>query len=224
MGVGDVYMSRDYNVRRLKRSDKSSFVQLMATSFENDPLFIYLFKEGKRDQEFQEHIDSFVSFIFDKSFCLMEEVWGMFDQNSLIGAYIIETPQVKRGHKIYGGFMLVGTIIKLLKKLSFNSIIKLNRYMKVSRRNVPKVPLHYLIMIGVTPAEQGKGIGGILLQQIMKQVRNDQRSLGIALDTENKRNISYYNRFGFNLYSESKFDDITIYSMFKRIDHEDIQS
>ncbi|WP_354004537.1 GNAT family N-acetyltransferase [Alkalihalophilus pseudofirmus] len=208
-------MSRDDHIRRLNRSDKPCFVQLMAKSFENDPLFNYLFKDGEVDQKFEERACAFVAFLFDKSFCLLEEIWGIYDQDKLIGAYIIEMPHMKGTQKIFGGLKLVGRVIQLLKNLSLKTVIKLNRYMKVSRRNVPKLPLHYLIMIGVMPSRQGYGVGGQLMQHIMKQVREDHRSRGIALDTEHKRNISHYRRFGFCLYSETQLDDIAIYGMMK---------
>ncbi|WP_096186377.1 GNAT family N-acetyltransferase [Evansella halocellulosilytica] len=209
-------MSRDDHIRRLNRSDKRSFVHLMVKSFEKDPLFIALFKDGEVDQKFEERACAFISFLFDKSFYLSEEIWGIYDQDKLIGAYIIEMPYMKGTQKIFDGLKLVGRVIQLLKNLSLKTIIKLNRYMKVSRSNVPKLPLYYLIMIGVTPSKQGYGVGGQLMQHIMKQVREDHRSFGIALDTENKKNISYYKRFGFCLYSETQFDDITIYGMMRK--------
>ncbi len=83
---------------------------------------------------------------------------------------------------------------------------------------MPELSMHYLIMIGVRPSEQGKGAGGQLVQHIVKQAQADHHAHGIALDTENKSNLEYYKRFGFQLYCESQLDRIKIYSMMKKLE------
>gem|GEM_PF-2979206 len=39
-------LRRKLQIRRLKEQEKSSFVALMAESFTEDPLFLYLFREA----------------------------------------------------------------------------------------------------------------------------------------------------------------------------------
>ncbi|MFD2046631.1 GNAT family N-acetyltransferase [Ornithinibacillus salinisoli] len=205
-------MGSKYSIKRLDKRAKSSFVALMVSSFEKDPLFVYLFDDGDQNR-FQYRARAFVSFLFDKSFFLFEEIWGIYDKGRLVGAYIIELPNVKRTDKIIGGLLLLSGIVKLMTKLSLSTIAKLNKYMKVSRSHVKNRRFHYLIMIGVLPAEQGKGIGAMLIFHILKQVNEEQNTNGIALDTENKNNVGYYYKLGFTLNSEHQFGDITIHRM-----------
>ena len=59
----------------------------------------------------------------------------------------------------------------------------------------PDEPHWYLPLIGVDPAHQGNGIGGMLLQHALQKCDAEQ-SLAY-LESSNPRNISLYQRFGF---------------------------
>ena len=62
-----------------------------------------------------------------------------------------------------------------------------------------------LKLIGVEPSYQGKGFGGILLKAMLKQI--DRESLPCYLETENEKNISFYQRYGFKVRDESQIPD-----------------
>ncbi|SFL73485.1 Acetyltransferase (GNAT) family protein [Gracilibacillus orientalis] len=206
-------MKTEYKIQRLSRCDKGKFVELMSKAFEEDPLFHYLFKEDEYDQPNKQRVVSFLSFLFDKSDYLLEEVWGIYNQNQLMGAYVMEVPTVNKVKKAYGSFKLLGRGIQLMSRLSIKTIIKLNRYMKISRNHAPKQRLHYLIMIGVSPSAQGSGVGKLLLQHMIKHAQEDSHYTGMVLDTENRININFYRKFGFDLYNQSKLGDVYIYTM-----------
>lgn len=71
-------------------------------------------------------------------------------------------------------------------------------------------PSHYwnLKLIGVDPAFQGKGFGGILLKAMLKQI--DQESLPCYLETENDKNISFYQHCGFEVRDKSQIPDTKV--------------
>lgn len=65
----------------------------------------------------------------------------------------------------------------------------------------PKEPFFYLYAIGNVPRAQGKGMGGRLLDAGLKVV--DQAAMPAFLECSKESNISFYNRYGFELVSEN---------------------
>lgn len=206
-------MSNSYSVSRLTKADKPLFVSLMSRAFAQDPLFLHLFGDSKLDRKAKSRVKTFISFMFDKSFLLHEEAWGYFENDSLMGTYVVEKPQASKLQNMKG-ILLIVRLIPLFFQLSGQTLSLLNSYMRVTRSSAPSFTHHYLIMIGVSPEEQGKGIGKSLLQHLLNKVKTDKKSRGIALDTENKENVNLYRRFGFTLSKEAQMGNIPVYCMF----------
>ena len=64
----------------------------------------------------------------------------------------------------------------------------------------PEEELWYLPLIGVDPAHQGKGIGSALMKAALRQI--DEAGLPAYLESSNPRNISLYERHGFEAMGE----------------------
>ena len=60
--------------------------------------------------------------------------------------------------------------------------------------------MSYLWFIGVDPVVQNEGIGSKLLQEIIDYSNVNNRS--VYLETSTIRNLSWYEKFGFEIYSE----------------------
>jgi ribosomal protein S18 acetylase RimI-like enzyme len=58
----------------------------------------------------------------------------------------------------------------------------------------------YLFYLGVTPAQQGRGIGSALVQPMLARADADQ--LPCYLETGNVRNLGFYQRLGFTVVAE----------------------
>jgi hypothetical protein len=65
-------------------SDKPIFVSLVSSAFTRNPLFLHLFGDSELDGKVRSSVAAFVSFMFDKSFLLHEEVWGYFEHERLL--------------------------------------------------------------------------------------------------------------------------------------------
>ncbi|QOS81842.1 GNAT family N-acetyltransferase [Paenibacillus sp. JNUCC31] len=207
-------MSTPYTIARLTKSDKPSFVFVLSKAFARDPLFLYLFGDSEMDEKARSRVIAFVSFMFDKAFLVSEEVWGLFENECLLGAYIVEKPEKNKLQNMKEGFLLMGRFIPLFFQMSVKSLWLLNSYMRVTRSAAPRLSHHYLIMIGVIPKSQGKGIGKSLLMHLMKTINGDTHSQGIALDTENQENVNMYCKWGFTLNKEIHIDNLRVYCMF----------
>lgn len=70
---------------------------------------------------------------------------------------------------------------------------------EVDRRH-PHEPHWYLVLLGVDPAWQRRGIGGRLLEPVLG--RCDAEGLGAYLETQKPENVAFYHRFGFEVRDE----------------------
>ena len=64
----------------------------------------------------------------------------------------------------------------------------------------PDGPCWYLPLIGVDPVHQGSGVGSELMKHALK--RCDEEGLPSYLESTNPKNISLYNRYGFEVMGE----------------------
>jgi ribosomal protein S18 acetylase RimI-like enzyme len=61
-------------------------------------------------------------------------------------------------------------------------------------------PHWYLWALGVEPTRQGQGIGGTLIQPTL--ARSDKEGAPCYLETQNERNVAFYQRWGFEVLAE----------------------
>jgi ribosomal protein S18 acetylase RimI-like enzyme len=210
-------MNNSYDIRKIIKSEKALFMSVMTKAFVHDPLFQLLFGDPANDNKAKDRALAFTGFMFDKSYLLAEEVWGVFENESLLGAYVVEKPYQAKHRKIVGGFLLLGRVIQLAFRIPLKAVGLLNTYMRLTRTGMPAKPYHYLIMIGVDPIAQGKGIGKALMHHLFDAVDADPSSQGVALDTENSKNVGLYEKFGFILLRETKIRNVSVYCMERMI-------
>jgi ribosomal protein S18 acetylase RimI-like enzyme len=67
------------------------------------------------------------------------------------------------------------------------------------------VPHFYLFVLGTARAAQGRGIGSLLLHEILD--RCDRQGLGAYLESSNVRNVPFYERHGFHVLTEVKLSE-----------------
>ena len=74
-------------------------------------------------------------------------------------------------------------------------------------------PHYYLWGVAVDPAEQGKGIGDALIRSFL--ARTDAEGMPVYLETHDRRNVGYYERYGFELVLQTSIPkhDLPIWCM-----------
>jgi ribosomal protein S18 acetylase RimI-like enzyme len=100
--------------------------------------------------------------------------------------------------------MLKAGMLKVPFLLGWKSYQRLNEFEAqaeiLHKRHATK-PHWYLWALGVDPACQGKGTGGVLLQPIIAQADADKTPC--YLETQNEKNLPFYEKHGFKV-SEQK--------------------
>ncbi len=184
-------------------------------TFEADPLFRFVFGQQKKKME------SFFMFLRQKSSILHE--WVVTEEESdeekecrPYAIAFVETPESLSGLNMFINVAFWRETIRLINGIGFTGFSKLNHYMKLTASVRPKGKHYYLILIGVDKAHQGVGAGKRLLNKIHERVDSDHTAIGIGLDTENHKNVAYYERFGYKLVEVKQLGDIEIYCMFRK--------
>jgi ribosomal protein S18 acetylase RimI-like enzyme len=71
-------------------------------------------------------------------------------------------------------------------------------------RLVPE-PHWYLMILGVDPPHQGRGVGGTLIRPTL--ARADAEGVRCYLETAKERNLAFYRRHGFEVAAEDDVPD-----------------
>jgi len=179
-------------MRKAKRSEKEMIVELLRLSFINNLSVGFLvgsgYGRGSRIRGLMEYACE-VCYRFG-------EVLITEDGSACA---LILYPHLKR-FSLYA----VWLDIKLLfGVIGFARLKKVLHREKLIENQHPKVPFCYLWFIGVDPAVQGKGIGSDLMAELLAKM--DAQDLPVYLETSVARNISFYQKFGFQVFHQIDF-------------------
>ena len=103
-----------------------------------------------------------------------------------------KTVRAKAARLISGARFLM-----LARHLAPGALTLLNDADLASRRLAPPHPHHVLVAVGVTEPARGLGVGRLLVDHTLQRARQDSRSWGVRLETENPGNAELYARWGF---------------------------
>lgn len=81
----------------------------------------------------------------------------------------------------------------------------------------PKEPHYFLQTIGVDPSVQGKGYGAALLQALLS--RCDEAGMAAYLETGNRANIAFYQKYGFRTISSARLPQGPMLYQMLRVRH-----
>jgi predicted N-acetyltransferase YhbS len=81
---------------------------------------------------------------------------------------------------------------------------------------LPDEPHWFLDALGVDPSRQGEGIGGALVRWGLERAARD--GVPVTLETGSKRNVAWYERFGFRVVHEGQPEPDGVRVSFMRLD------
>ncbi len=101
--------------------------------------------------------------------------------------------------------------LKALYKLGAKTMKRGEIWMEFVEKNNAELieePHYHLAWLAVEPELQKKGIGTELMYALLKKFTKE--NIKCFLDTQDKQNIDYYRRFGFNLIHECQFPNVDV--------------
>jgi len=186
----------------------NAHVFLLSRAFRNDPLFLHLFT----DQKYEAQSKALIRFIIKENH-LSDGLILTDDDAEPSYVAILDLPRNLKKASIGAKLRLNIEQLLLLFHIPFSVLRFLSKYEKQITESAPKEPHYYLTMLGVDPASQGKGIGKKVLQEIHKIADSSNAPYPVALDTENQDNVTYYQKFGYQLIDTNVIDGLTVYCM-----------
>ena len=86
---------------------------------------------------------------------------------------------------------------------AFGRFMDFARHTDELHKKAAPMPHYYLFALGVSPAAQGKGVGGTLLGGMLGRI--DRERMPAYLETQKESNVGLYRRFGFEVAAEGPF-------------------
>jgi len=174
---------------KAKYSDKNLVVDILTKSFDTNQSVNYIVKQdAKRIQR--------VRALMDYSFEVCYLFGDVFLSDDKKACALITYPDKKK--TTFKSILLDVKLI--LSVVGLENIKKTLARESLINKIQPKELKYYLWFIGVDPKYQNEGIGGRLLEDIIKD--SNQKKRTIFLETSTLENIPWYKKFGFQVYNE----------------------
>lgn len=207
-------MSGPVTLRRAARRERPAAADLFARAFESDPL-IAAATVGVRDPQAAR------TSIFRASIAGTLLAGGelvLAERHSCaIGAALIADPSrgtVARTVQAGLARLVSGArFLTLARRLAPGALTLLNDADLASRTLAPPHPHHVLVAVGVDAETRGLGVGRLLVEHTTQRARDDSRSWGVRLETENPANVDLYARWGFRLLGVVPLNGVDVHVM-----------
>ena len=176
---------------------------IIEASFVKDQAMVHFVGDARNPDTTRHDI---VTAITHAHFRAHEPIFLLRQNQQAIGAVLVE---VRRSP--------VGEILSFLRswrlwrRLPKGCIRRMNTYRSLARQGGNKRS-NYLTMIGILPDQQGNGFGWQFIELLEREVGSKN---GWSLDTENPKNVSFYEKQGYALVNKVDWEANTIYQMHK---------
>jgi len=173
-------------VRDADHDDLDTLVNTLSDSFSRDPMFNWVFPKTALYPHFFR--------------LLIRDVYlpmGMIHMEARGRAAALWLPPEER-FEVAPRLGLLRFGLKLVRHQGLRSVWRVYRQGQVFARHYPSSePHYYLQFIGCRHSDQGRGIGAALLKEGLRIC--DERGMPAYLECSNHRNVSLYERHGFEV-------------------------
>jgi ribosomal protein S18 acetylase RimI-like enzyme len=183
------------SVVRLSAEHMGSAAHTLALAFQNDPLYTYVIPEAKkREKELQWLMQKVVLYTM-----LYGEVYTTAKFEGVICWLPPGDTELKFTRIVRTGLTAIVFRFGLKAYRRFDENMSFAG--ELHKRSV-RQPHWYLWAIGVAPECWGRGIGGLLMEPVLRS--SDAGGIPCYLETHNEKNVAFYLKNGFKVIEEGK--------------------
>lgn len=176
-------------MRRASLEEKDLVVDILTQSFESNQSVNYIVNQDKKRLER-------IRALMDYSFDVCSLFGDVFISDDKKACALIVYPDKKKTN-LKSALLDLKLITQCIGAKNIKKALAREALIK---RIQPKELMTYLWFIGVNLADQNKGIGSKMLQSVIDHSTQNKRP--IYLETSTVRNLPWYDKYGFKIYSE----------------------
>ena len=177
-----------HQIRRANMRDADVMSSVLARAFATNPFVRWILPD---DDHYARIGDSFFRMAVEQDLAHGE----VYTDDAIGGAALWLPP----GSASPGLSEQLKMGLQLLKVVGSRTLVAAPALMKFENAR-PTRPHWYLTVLGTDPALQGQGLGGALINPILD--RCDESGMPAYLESSNPENVSYYQRFDFEVTGE----------------------
>lgn len=194
-------------IERLPQEAREFAVDVLCESFRTYPIMQFVLgpEMGQEDRR-----RSLIGFFVDVRYAMNWPVLGLVNGDELVAVALVNEPHDRSFLERFRE-----GIARVKQELGEAAFTRLERFEKAAEGNEPLERHYFVGMMGVLPEHQGKGHARMLLEYV-RQLAIDAGCAGIALSTEDPRNLPFYEHIGFEIVGEATVDDLSTWSLWWR--------
>mgnify|MGYP000043439731 FL=1 len=177
-------MSTQIKARKLLPFDHPLIGDIIADSFSDDPVNLWVFGSTKPLQRY---------YTLAAKKLYLKKGYGHVMQDGSGGALWLP-PGTSKQIPLWNSLDIAWTMTKADGLSAIARGIKIDSFLA---RKKPQTPHYYLFTIGARQASQGKGAGSALMREGLRKV--DENKFPAYLESSKESNTPYYQRFGFEV-------------------------
>jgi ribosomal protein S18 acetylase RimI-like enzyme len=183
------------DLKQLTIKDTNWAGQVLGQAFLNDPMLNYVVGDKKNKEQL---ITWFVTCSFRYG-ALFGQCFATSDNDGILIMLPPDQTKMTMG-KMYKAGMLSAPF--KLGLTGFSNFMTMADFTDKEHKLAAPSDHFYLFGMGVLPDKQGKGIGKQLMTKAL-QIADDNK-MPCYLETQNKKNVSFYESFGFTVVSDKQ--------------------
>jgi GNAT superfamily N-acetyltransferase len=183
--------SRDASpVSRLSEAQVSHAVDVLCDAFHDYPVMRYVI--GPAGDDYDRRLHTLIIFFVMARVWRDEPILGISNGSALVATAILTRPGKQQPPA-----ELAQLRKTVWRELGDAARSRYEAFGEATRKFDISQPHYHLNMIGVRRSHHGKGLSRQLLDAVHAMSRNDPVSHGVTLTTEDFRNVSIYEHFGY---------------------------
>ncbi len=197
-------MSLISELYKLQKKDIKKAANVLANAFYDDPIYNKM-EIGEDKRRIISELMIRFSFRYGNVLSTSENLEGI----------MAITPHDKP--MTFLRIILSGAFIVSMKLVSLRKMMgAVEKAMEEAKKSLNLEPYIYLFIIGVSQEFQGKGFGGKLLRAIVEKADIERKPM--YLETQNEKNVSLYEKYGFHVVKKIDLPDplnLSMWLMFR---------
>lgn len=186
-------------VERIDASRLPEVVAVHCDAFFDYPAMRFIL--GPPTSDYGDRLAALIGSFLDSTQLKGGAFFGLADNGKLVGAAdavhsgAAAPPELGRRREV------------LWEYLGEGARARYEAYSAMTLAFAPEAPHYYLSMLGVRRRFAGRGLARPLLEEVQALSLADPMSSGVALETEDPKNVAFYRHFGYQLVGHDRVGD-----------------